>query len=110
MREVTTLRDVIRLLLEADAYPRIGNADWATADRMEAAALQKAETAVASPNDPPQFARCLEALQRPALSGNEREEIYDAMLTACLLTERNRHRGDHDDGAGSAEIRQARGL
>jgi hypothetical protein len=79
LREATTVRDVIRLLFEADSYPRIATDDWATAARMEAAALQKAETALASPDDPPEFTRWLAALQRPALSGNEREKIYDAI-------------------------------
>ena len=46
---------------------------------MEAAALEKAATAVASPDDPPEFGRWLEALQKPDLSGNEREEIYWAI-------------------------------
>jgi hypothetical protein len=51
-----TVREVLRLLLEADSYPCPGNEDWAVAARMEAAALAKAETAVASPDDPPEFA------------------------------------------------------
>jgi hypothetical protein len=74
-----TVREVVRLLLEADSYPRLGNADWPVAERMEAAALEKASTAVASPDDPPEFARWLEALRRPELSVNEREEIYWAL-------------------------------
>jgi hypothetical protein len=74
-----TVREVVRLLLEADSYPCLGNADWTTAARMEAAALEKAATAVASADDPPQFARWLEALQRHDLSVNEREEIYCAI-------------------------------
>jgi hypothetical protein len=74
-----TVREVVRLLLEADSYPRMGNEDWPVAARMEAAALEKAATAVASPDDPPEFARWLEALQRRDLSVNEREEIYWAI-------------------------------
>ena len=46
---------------------------------MEAAALEKAATAIASPDDPPEFARWLEALQKPDLSVNDREEIYCAI-------------------------------
>jgi hypothetical protein len=36
-----TMREVLRLLLEADSYPRLGNEDWSVAARMEAAALKK---------------------------------------------------------------------
>lgn len=37
-----TVREVLRLLLEADSYPRFGNEDWPVAARMEAEALAKA--------------------------------------------------------------------
>lgn len=74
-----TVREVVRLLLEADSYPRLGNEDWPVAARMEAAALEKAASAVASPDDPPEFGRWLQALQRRELSVNEREEIYWAI-------------------------------
>jgi hypothetical protein len=43
------------------------------------AALDKGATAVASPDDPPEFAVWLEALKRRELSAEEREEIYWAM-------------------------------
>jgi hypothetical protein len=59
---VITVRDVLRLLWEADSYPCIGNEDWTVAAGMEAAALAKAATAVASPDDPPEFGRWLGAL------------------------------------------------
>src|ERR1700731_1785944 len=74
-----TVREVLRLLLEADSYPRVGNEDWATAARMETAALEKAATALASPDDPPEFARWLEGLRNPSLSADEREQIYWAI-------------------------------
>jgi hypothetical protein len=74
-----TVREVVRLLWEADSYPRLGNEDWPVAARMEAAALEKAATAVASPDDPPEFGRWLEALCNANLSTNEREEIYRAI-------------------------------
>jgi hypothetical protein len=74
-----TVREVVRLLWEADSYPRLANADWAAAGRMEAAALEKASTAVGSPEDPPEFARWLEALQRREFPEDEREEIYCAI-------------------------------
>ena len=73
------MREVLRLLWEADSYPRPGNEDWAIAARMEAAALAKAATAVASPDDPSEFAQWLNTLQRTDLSLNEREEIYWAI-------------------------------
>jgi hypothetical protein len=76
---VITMREVLRLLWEADSYPRPGNEDWAIAARMEAAALAKAATAVASSDDPPEFAQWLNTLQRTDLSLNEREEIYWAI-------------------------------
>jgi hypothetical protein len=80
MTEATvTVREVIRLLLEADSYPRVGNEDWPVAARMEAAALEKVATAVASPDDPPEFARWLEGLRNPDLSTDEREQIYWAI-------------------------------
>ena len=68
------VREVIRLFWEADSYPRLGNEDLPVAARMEAAALEKAATAVASPDDPPEFGRWLEALRDANLSTNEREE------------------------------------
>jgi hypothetical protein len=74
-----TVREVVRLLLEADPYPRLGNEDWPVAARMEGEALEKAATAVASLDDPPEFAVWLEALRRRELSTEEREEIYWAI-------------------------------
>jgi hypothetical protein len=79
MSETTEVREVVRLLWEADSYPRIGNADWSVVDRMGAAALEKAATAVGSPDDPPEFARWLEALRTADLSAHQREEIYWAI-------------------------------
>jgi hypothetical protein len=76
MADTITVREVMRLLWEADCYPRIGNADWAVAAVMEADALSKAQTAVAAPDDPPEFAVWLEALQNRDVSVEEREEIY----------------------------------
>jgi hypothetical protein len=55
------------------------NEDWPVAARMEAAALEKAATAVASPDDPPEFGRWLEALRNGGLTTNAREEIYWAI-------------------------------
>jgi hypothetical protein len=41
--------------------------------------MEKAATAVPSPDDPPEFTCWLEALQRRDLSVDEREEIYWAI-------------------------------
>jgi hypothetical protein len=78
-KPVITAREVLRLLLEADSYPCLANEDWPVAARMEEAAIEKGATAVASPDDPPEFGRWLEALQRRDLSVNDREEIYWAI-------------------------------
>ena len=74
-----TVRDVLRLVLQADAYPILGNEDVPVALRMERAALQHAETAVSSPDDPPEFARWLKALRQPGIGQDEREEVLGAM-------------------------------
>jgi hypothetical protein len=79
MRDTITVREVLQLLWEADCYPRIGNADWAVAAGMEADALSKAQTAVAAPDDPPEFAHWLEVLQNPDTSVDDLEDIYGAM-------------------------------
>ena len=68
-----TVREVLRLLLEADSYPCLGNDDWRVADRMEAEALRKADTAVPFPDDPPEFGPWLETLRKPGLQNPERE-------------------------------------
>jgi hypothetical protein len=74
-----TVRDVLLLVLQADAYPILGNEDVPVALRMEKAALQHAETAVSSPDDPPEFARWLAALRQPGIGQGEREEVLGAM-------------------------------
>jgi hypothetical protein len=74
-----TVREVLRLLWEADCYPRIGNHDWLVAAAMENEALAKAVFATPAPDDPPEFAVWLAALRSRELSVNEREEIYWAI-------------------------------
>jgi hypothetical protein len=74
-----TVRAVLRLLLAADSYPRLGNHDWLEADLLEAEALQKAATAEPCADDPPEFARWLEILLTPNLSEPKREEVYFAL-------------------------------
>jgi len=59
--------------------PILGNADVPIALWMERAALQHAETAVSSPDDPPEFARWLETLLQPGIGQDERQEVLGAM-------------------------------
>jgi hypothetical protein len=74
-----TVREVLRLLLEADGYPCLGNDDRHVADRMEAEALKKADSAVPSPGDPPEFGLWLKVLRKPDLQNPERDEVYAAL-------------------------------
>jgi len=79
MPETITVREVLRLLWEADSYPCDGNHDWVVAAHMETEALAKAATAVPAPDDPPEFKVWLETLQKPGVSFDEREETYGAI-------------------------------
>jgi hypothetical protein len=79
MPEAITVREALRLLWEADCYPRIGNHDWVVGAAMEDEALAKAEFAILASDDPPKFPVWLTALRKPNLSVNEREEIYRAI-------------------------------
>jgi len=79
MSETITVRDVLRLLWEADCYPRIGNHDWVVARAMEDEALAKAEFATPCPDDPPEFAVWLATLRGRDLSVDQREEVYWAL-------------------------------
>ena len=74
-----TVRDVLRLLLAADSYPRLGSHDWREADLLEADALQKARTAEPCADDPPEFARWLAALRDPHLPNDQRGDIMAAL-------------------------------
>ena len=82
-----TVQDVLLLVLQADAYPILGNEDVPVALRMERAALRHAETAVSSPDDPPEFARWLEALRQPDIGQDERAEVLGAMYAYFDLEE-----------------------
>ena len=62
MSETVTVREVLRLLLVVDAFPRQDNTDWERARELEAAALAKGEGATGSPDDPPEFWAWLNAL------------------------------------------------
>ena len=72
-----TVREVLRLLFEADSYPCICNTDWTHADELRAIAVAKARTAIDEPGDPPQLRSWLNELIRPNLDPDRRDEIYD---------------------------------
>ncbi len=74
-----TVREVLRLLLEADSYPCLGNGDWRVCQAMEADALKLTPQAIPSPDDPPEFGRWMETLLKPHVTGAEKDEIYDAL-------------------------------
>jgi hypothetical protein len=79
MSETVSVREVLRLLIVVDAYPRQDNADRDRARELEVAALAKSGDALGSPGDPPEFRAWLEALRRPGIRNDEREAVYDAM-------------------------------
>lgn len=74
------VREVVRRLIAADRYPCLANADWREAEILEDEALALAANAIASPDDPPEFAAWLAALSGP--DGRQRRQavfgaIYD---------------------------------
>jgi hypothetical protein len=78
-----TVRDVLRLLLAADSYPRLGNHDWREADLLTAEALQKARTAKPRADDPPEFAQWLETPLTPnCRKPNARRSISHCMISS----------------------------
>jgi len=88
-----SVREVLRLLLEADSYPRQSNTDWRHADKMEVAALAQVDGAIGSLDDPAEFRAWLDALRSPGIRNDEREAIYDAMYDydGCLRSEYGAH-------------------
>ncbi len=74
-----TMRMALRDIWQAARYPIRGNEDWAIAARLDAEALARAESAVAEPDDPPEFARWIAALRDPRLPAEEREDIISAI-------------------------------
>jgi hypothetical protein len=67
-----TVRDILRLLLEAGSYPRQSNTDWRDADELEAAALARAEGAIGFPDDSPEFRIAVSAATTPSRRAGER--------------------------------------
>jgi len=80
--EPITVREVLRLLWEADHYPILGNEDARTAELLERDAHAKAACAIPLPDDPPEFAQWLACLRNPRLPTNVREEILAALARA----------------------------
>lgn len=74
-----SVRAVLELLLDADRYPRYNAHDWREADLREKEALQKAETAIGSPDDPPEFESWLAALRAPGATSETRHTVFRAM-------------------------------
>jgi len=74
----TIVRDILRLLLAADSYPRQSNEDWRVADHMEAVALN-------TPEDRAEAAEALRCLIEKIVlrPGNGRGEL-EAMLFGDL--------------------------
>jgi hypothetical protein len=79
LTETITVREVLRLLWEADRYPILGNHDAREASALEKEALDKAAGAVSLPDDPPEFARRIAALRDRSLPNPERETIMNAI-------------------------------
>ena len=74
-----SLREALRSIWRADKTPILGNEDWREGERLDAEALARAERAVMSPGDQPEFAAWIAALRDPNLSGTERDKIMYAI-------------------------------
>ena len=77
--QTISVREVLRLLWEADRYPIRGNHDAHEAAALEREALNMAAMAVPSANDPPEFASWLKVLQERKLPRDQREAIMEAL-------------------------------
>jgi hypothetical protein len=76
-QEPISIRNVILSLLTSDKCQCYSILDVQYAQRLEKDALDKAETAIPSPDDPPEFSRWLDMLRQPDLTTDGREAIYD---------------------------------
>ena len=79
MTNTLTLREALHGIWRADKYPILGNADWVAAARLDREALDRAATAVAGPDDKPEWAEWIAALRDPKLSGHRHDEIMYAI-------------------------------
>ena len=78
-QEQISIRDVLIRVLASDKYPCYNAFDCQQAQRLEREALEMADNAIPSPDDPPEFSHWLEMLRQPDLTTDGREAIYDAM-------------------------------
>jgi hypothetical protein len=76
-QEPISVREVILRVLASDKYPCYNILDCQYARGLEKDALEKADSAIPSPDDPPDFSRWLEVLRQPDLTIDGREAIYD---------------------------------
>ena len=74
-----TMCEALRGIWLADKYPIRGNEDVQIARRMDTEALKKAVTAVAAPDDPPEFAQWIAALRDPHTPGDARDDVLSAL-------------------------------
>ena len=74
-----TMREALRLIWQAAKYPILGNGDYEVAVALDAAALERAATAVEEPGDAPEFALWIEALRDPELPEYQRDDIISAI-------------------------------
>jgi len=74
-----TVREALRLFWEADSYPIRGNEDWRASAALEQEARIRAASAKSSPDDPPEFAGWLAALQDQSLPDADREAVMAAL-------------------------------
>jgi len=74
-----SLREALRGIWPADKYPIRGNEDCREAERLDAEALARAEKAVMSPGDRPDFADWIAALRNPDLVRDARDMIMHAI-------------------------------
>jgi hypothetical protein len=65
--------------MAAGQIPDPGNADWIAAARLDREALDRAATAAPAPDDKPEWAKWIEALRDPKISGGRRDEIMYAI-------------------------------
>jgi hypothetical protein len=79
IRTPVTMREALCGIWLADKYPVLGNEDVRVALRMSAEALEKAATAMALPDDPPEFGQWIAALCDPQTPGDGRDEIILAL-------------------------------
>jgi hypothetical protein len=74
-----TMREALRGIWQADKCPILGNEDCREQAILEAAALDRAATAVPAPDDSPEFGQWITALRDPQVPRDVREEIMSAL-------------------------------